>query len=122
MDDEPRGPLWPPHKVATKPAEFEFEVKYRPGRVYQVPDALSRLDNPSNPTNDVEPDLSGLGDTVLVTTSSTKRGNTPSTETPANPAIPVDDEDNETLEDHLEELDDTDVSDLNQLQDDATPV
>lgn len=87
-----------------------------------MPDALSRLDNSSNPTQDVEPDLPCFGDTILVRTRARKKGKPPSDETPVNPAIPVDDEDIETLEERLEEMDDTYVIDLNQIQEDVTPV
>lgn len=83
--------------MATQTAWFEFELKYRPGLVHQVPDALSRLHSPSNPMNDIEPDLNGFRDTDLVTTREQNKEHKSSNGTPDNPAIPLDDEDKDNV-------------------------
>ena len=52
-------------------SEFDFKVLYRPGRVNQVRDALSRLVRPSRDTKPVEDDIPTFGehlDPVLVAT------------------------------------------------------
>ena len=54
-------------------SEFDFEIHYRPGRVPQVPDALSRLISPSTdkkPVDDEIPTFGNHQDLVLVTTRS----------------------------------------------------
>ena len=38
-------------------AEFDFQIEYRPGRVHQVPDALSRLITPRVPQNEIDDDV-----------------------------------------------------------------
>ena len=52
-------------------SEFDFEIQYRPGRVHQVPDALSRLIRPhANDAPDVDDDIPHYDDA----TSSTALG------------------------------------------------
>ena len=50
-------------------SEFDFEIQNRPGRVHQVPDALSRLITPGSDTKPVDDEIPKFGDhNVLVTT------------------------------------------------------
>jgi len=51
-------------------AEFDFTVAYRPGRVHQVPDALSRLETEFDDGHPVDDDVPTFGNegAVLVTT------------------------------------------------------
>ena len=51
-------------------AEFDFTVTYRPGRVHQVPDALSRLESEFDDGQPVDDDVPTFGDheAILVTT------------------------------------------------------
>ena len=56
-------------------SEFDFEIHYRPGRVHQVPDALSRLISPSTDNKPVDDEIPTVGDhhdPVLVATRSRK--------------------------------------------------
>ena len=43
-------------------SEFDFKIVYRPGRVHQVPDALSRLVRPTRDTKPVEDEIPTFGD------------------------------------------------------------
>ena len=54
--------------------EFDFEITYRPGRVHQVPDALSRLLAVKSDTEPLDDDIPSPLDHVLVTTRSRKTG------------------------------------------------
>ena len=55
-------------------SEFDFEIKYRPGRVHQVPDALSRLITPGSDPKPVDDEIPTFGDhNVLVTTRAKTR-------------------------------------------------
>ena len=58
-------------------SEFDFEIHYRPRRVHQVPDALSRLISPSTDNKSVDDEIPTFGDhqdPVLVTTRSGNTG------------------------------------------------
>ena len=58
-------------------SEFDFEIKYRPSRVHQVPDALSRLIAPGSDPRPVDDEIPIFGDhPVLFTTRSSKRSST----------------------------------------------
>ena len=50
--------------------EFDFEIVYRPGRVHQVPDALSRLLAIRNDTEPLDDDIPSALDHVMVMTRS----------------------------------------------------
>ena len=55
-------------------SEFDFEIQYRPGRVQQVPDALSRLITPGSDPKPVDDEIPTFGDhNVLVTTRANTR-------------------------------------------------
>ena len=55
-------------------SEFDFEIQYRPGRVHQVPDALSRLITPGSDQRPVDDEIPTFGDhNVLVTTRANTR-------------------------------------------------
>ena len=55
-------------------SEFDFEIQYRPGRVHQVPDALSRLITPESDPKPVDDEIPTFGDhNVLVTTRANNR-------------------------------------------------
>ena len=57
--------------------EFDFEIHYRPGRVHQVPDALSILISSSTDNKPVDDEIPTFGDhqdPVLVTTRSRNAG------------------------------------------------
>ena len=52
--------------------EFDYEITYRPGRVHQVPDALSRIEQegPEASDQEVDDEIPSLGDHVQVATNS----------------------------------------------------
>ena len=52
--------------------EFDFDIVYRPGRVHQVPDALSRLLAIENDTEPLDDDVPSPLDHVLVTTRASR--------------------------------------------------
>ena len=55
-------------------SEFDFEIQYRPGRVHQVPDALSRLISRGLDPKPVDDEIPTFGDhNVLVTTRANTR-------------------------------------------------
>ena len=55
-------------------SEFDFEIQYRPGRVHQVPDALSRLITPGSDPKPVDDEIPTFGEhNVLVTTRANTR-------------------------------------------------
>jgi len=47
-------------------SEFDFSITYRPGRVHQVPDALSRLLTPDGEERPVDDDIPAFGDHTAV--------------------------------------------------------
>ena len=49
--------------------EFDYEITYRPGRVHQVPDALSRVDTQGSDPSPVDDDIPTLEQTLVVTRS-----------------------------------------------------
>ena len=53
--------------------EFDFEIQYRPGRVHQVPDALSRLITPGSDPKPVDDEIPTFGHNVLVSTRANTR-------------------------------------------------
>ena len=64
-----------------RPSEFDFTMTYRPGRVHQVPDALSRLTSPDgndDKADDDEEPTYGDHEHALVTTRQ-RAANTPET-------------------------------------------
>jgi len=68
-------------------AEFDFTVTYRPGRVHQVPDALSRLESEFDDGQPVDDDVPTFGDheAILVTTRrmAARAGEAPTVAPPA---------------------------------------
>ena len=60
-------------------AEFDLRITYRPGRVHQVPDALSRLPriDPTVNSAPVDDEIPGIDELILVTTRSRVRHTTP---------------------------------------------
>ena len=59
-------------------SEFDFEIQYRPGRMHQVPDALSRLLTPGGSDDlPVDDDIPTFGDhNVLAVTRASRRRST----------------------------------------------
>ena len=90
-------------------SEFDFEIKYRPSRVHQVPDALSRLIAPGSDPRPVDDEIPIFGDhPVLFTTRSSKRSSTaegqPTTEDPEPQSVPqYSHHDDEVMDDVLDE-------------------
>ena len=74
-------------------SEFDFEIQYRPGRVHQVPDALSRLLTPGGSDDrPVDDDIQTFGDQdVLAVTRASRRSST-ANDTDANKGRPTTDE------------------------------
>ena len=74
--------------------EFDFEIVYRPGRVHQVPDALSRLLALRNDTEPMDDDIpSALDHMMVVTRSRTQRMGTATTQRgPSSRAITAENE------------------------------
>ena len=55
-------------------SDFDFEIQYRPGRVHQVPDALSCLISPGSDPKPMDDEIPTFGDhNVLVTTRANTR-------------------------------------------------
>ena len=50
-------------------SEFDFDIEYRPGRVHQVPDALSRLIAPIESTSAVDDDIPNFDDALVLCTA-----------------------------------------------------
>ena len=74
-------------------SEFDFEIQYPPGRVHQVPDALSRLLTPGGSDDrPVDDDIPTVGDhDVLAVTRASRRSPT-ANDTGANKGHPTTDE------------------------------
>ena len=107
-------------------SEFDFEIQYRPGRVHQVPDALSRLITPGSDSRPVDDEIPTFGDhPVLVTTRSSKRSSTaegqPTTEDPEPQSVPqYSHHDDEVMDDVLDEA--LDVFDIGIAEGTYEPV
>ena len=50
-------------------AEFDYEITYRPGRVHQVPDALSRIETSGVDKSPVDDEIPSFDPTMVVTRS-----------------------------------------------------
>ena len=94
-------------------SEFDFEIHYPPGRVHQVPDALSRPISPSTDNKPVDDEIPTLGDHQDPVLFTTRSRNTGGDRPPLDRDVPhtlAHDED-EALDDTLDEA--LDLFDLN---------
>ena len=106
-------------------AEFDFVVQYRPGRVHQVPDALSRLERPRDSAQTaVDDDVPAFEDAtnpLLAITRARSRSAAPNSPSPTNAtnppnSTPAGENTAELLDDDLlDDVEDVDPFDISRI-------